>query len=257
MGRGNDGLLNAVSIFFLAATGVAIIVFIVMGFTGGVSEEQLAVLPTLRVLPSPTDTPIPPTPTDTTTPLPTETPTETATPTATASVPPTATTSATPLPSATITPTPTVTPTLDVTFTPTFEPTPTGPTPTSLPPYPFAGPAAVQFTRNFANTQGCAWQGIGGQVLALGGGSFTNPLQVKVYNDFVDLPPVFTGTNSAYGAAGFEVRVANSITRDIYFVELQSRTGIPISEPVQVTFPGDCEQNVAIVNFQQVRSLNP
>jgi len=94
-------------------------------------------------------------------------------------------------------------------------------------------------------------------VLALGGGAFTNPLQVHVYSAQQDYGRVFTGSNSAYGQSGFEVRVANSINPGTYFVQLESRNGIPISSEVQVTFPGDCDQNVALINFEQVRSLNP
>jgi hypothetical protein len=255
MGNGNDRLWNAVSIFFLVATVLAIIYFIFRGITGG--QVESSAVPTVAAVP--TSTPIPPSPTPTETLIPTETPTptETATPIPTGTPPPTTTHTPTPLPSATVTATPTITPTLDVTFTPTIIPSPTGPTPTVPPALPFAGPPQVQYTRNFANTQGCAWQGIGGQVLALGGGTFTTPLQVHVYNNLQDLPRVFTGTNSAYGASGFEVRVSNAITLDTFFVQLETRNGIPVSEPVQVDFPGDCEQNVALINFEQVRSLAP
>lgn len=257
MSRDNDAFLNGVSIFFLVATVIAILITAFIIFTGGVDEASAQSVPTLFVIPSPTDTPIPPTntstatPTQTLSPTPTNTgtlvPTDTPTPTQTPTLPPTAT----------ITPTQSITPTPDVTDTPTLIPTPDGPSPTAPPALPFTGPAEVQFARNFANTQGCAWQGIGGQVLALGGGSYTNPLQVHVFGGGQDYGRVFTGTNSAYGASGFEVRVANAINRDVYFVQLESRNGVPVSEQVQVMFPGDCEQNVAIVNFEQVRSLNP
>ena len=257
MGSNNDAILDGVSIFFLIAAVIAILVTIFMALTGGGNDAEALAIPTEFIIPSPTD--IPPTLTYT----PTRTPTETLTPTATytpSSTPtdsPTETQTPTQIPSPTITSTPTITLTPDVTETPTIEPTPTGPTSTPPPPLPFAAPDTIQFTRNFANTQGCAWQGIGGQVLALGGGSFTNPLQVHVYTNGQDFGRVFTGSNSAYGASGFEVRVANAITTDTYFVQLESRNGVPVSTEVQITFPGDCEQNVALINFEQVRSLNP
>jgi hypothetical protein len=255
MGSGNDRLWNAVSIFFLVATVLVIIYFIFRGITGG--QVESAAVPTARVLPTITVTPIPPTATETQIPTETQTPTETVTPLPSSTARPTVTNTPTPLPSATVTETPTITPTLDVTFTPTVIPSPTGPSPTAPPALPFAGPPQVQFTRNFANTAGCAWQGIGGQVLALGGGQFTTPLQVHVYSTGQDFPRVFTGSNSAYGASGFEVRVANAITTETFYVQLESRSNIPVSPPVQVDFPGDCEQNVALINFEQVRSLNP
>lgn len=257
MGSNNDALWNGVSILFLILTVVAIVLTAVMMFTGGASVETLAVVPTEFVLPTLTLTPIPPTITPTDIPTLTDTPLPTTTGTPPPTGTPLPTNSPSPVPSSTITASPTITPTLDITETPTVQPSPTGPSPTAPPPIPFAGPETIQFTRNFANTQGCAWQGIGGQILALGGGSYTNPLQVHVFGAGQDFGRVFTGSNSAYGASGFEVRVANAITRDTYLVQLESRNGVPISEQIQVTFPGDCESNVAIINFQQVRSLNP
>lgn len=254
MSRGNDGLWNTVSIFFLVATVIAVVTFAVIGFTGGSPQQADEPIPTAAVLP--TLTPTPP-PTATFTPLPpTETATGTATdfPTNTPRPTDAPTLAPSPIPSATITASPSPTETLSVTLTNTPEPTATGPTAPPPPPYPFAAQPA-QFTRNFANTAGCAWQGIGGQVLGLDGAAYTNTLQVHVYSQQQDFGRVFTGTNSAYGVSGFEVRVANAITAGIYFVQLESRANIAISDAVQVTFPGDCEQNAAIINFEQVRPL--
>jgi hypothetical protein len=39
----------------------------------------------------------------------------------------------------------------------------------------------------------------------------------------------------------------------MYYVELQSQGGTIISDTVQVTFPGGCDGNLAIVNFEQTR----
>jgi hypothetical protein len=255
MGSGNDELWNMVSIGLLVATGIVLIIFVIMGFSK--STGDVSVVPTVRVAPSITPTY---TPTITRTPLPptftpTFTPSFTPTPGPTATIPPTNTPA--PIPTETITPTPSPTETLDVTLTNTPTETPTGPTPTPPSAFPFAGPDAPQFTRNFANTAGCAWQGIGGTVTDINGNAFANPLQVHVYSQQQDFGRVLTGTNSSYGPAGFEVRVANNINRQTYFVRLESQGGTALSPVVQFTFPGDCEQNVAIVNFEQTRSLAP
>jgi len=256
MGSENDGLYNIISIVFLVLTGIAILIFLVMLFTGDSADAGLAI-PTARVLPTVTNTPVPPTITPTLPATLTWTPTMTDTPRPTSTGLPSVTPSFTPIPSATITATLSATPTLNVTLTNTPTATPTGPTSTAPPALPFAGPPQTQFTRNFANTAGCAWQGIGGQVLALDGSAFMTPLQVHVYSVEQDFGRVLTGTNSAYGASGYEVRVANTINRQTFFIQLESRGGVPVSSAVQITFPGDCNQNAAILNFQQVRSLNP
>lgn len=256
MGSENEGLYNMVSIVFLVLTGIAVLIFLVMLVTGESADAQLAI-PTAASIPTATDTPIPPTITLTPLPTLTWTPTMTDTPRPTSTGLPTMTPSFTPIPSATITPTLSPTATLNVTLTNTPTATPTGPTSTAPPALPFVGPASIQFTRNFANTAGCAWQGIGGQVLAIDGSSFTTPLQVHVYSVEQDFGRTLTGTNSAYGTSGFEVRVGNTLNRLTYFVQLESRGGVPVSPAVQLTFPGDCNQNAAIVNFQQARSLGP
>ena len=62
-----------------------------------------------------------------------------------------------------------------------------------------------------------------------------------------------SGSNSLYGAAGWEVAIDNKITNLSYFVELQSAGGTIISPRITVAFPSNCDQNLALVNFSQVR----
>jgi hypothetical protein len=193
------------------------------------------------------------TPTITRTPLP-STFTPTFTPTTTATRTPTST--LTVEASATITPTPTITTTLLPSETPTETPTVTatlGTPPTSPPPFIF-GNQPIQFTANTSNTAGCAWQGIAGQVLDLAGQSYLNPLVVEVSGG--GLPSVITaqtGSNTLYGASGFEIQIANGINTATYFVQLKSTAGTIIASQVQVTFPGTCEGNRAMVTFNQLR----
>jgi hypothetical protein len=179
----------------------------------------------------------------------------TSTPTKTPLVPPTLTFT----PSPTITPTPFVEPTQPpsptqagptATFTPapTLPPLITGPTES---PFPFAARDQVVFTQNFANTAGCNWQGVGGQVFDLNGQPLTN-IRVHVFGSGVDLFAV-SGSNTLYGVSGWEIQLTNGITTNSYVVELQSAQGTIISPQIAITFPADCARNLAVVNFVQTR----
>ena len=56
------------------------------------------------------------------------------------------------------------------------------------------------------------------------------------------------------GGMNFEiVPFDNKINANIYFVELQTTAGTVVSPRVEVGFPADCSQNVALVRFIQTR----
>lgn len=233
-------------------------------------------IPTNTFTPTPSDTPLPPTeaPTLTNTPQPTFTvtltytpvPTNTHTPTNTNTpipsrtpIPPTGTLSPTPIPSQTITatlpytatPQPTVTPRASVTtgFTPQAPP------PDAPSPYPFSlRDAQPVFTANFANTAGCGWQGIGGQIFDLNDQALLG-VTVHVYGSGVDTR-VTSGSNTIYGVSGWEVPLNTTLTGNSYLVELLSPGGTIISPPITITFTAnDCARNLALVNFKQNRPL--
>ena len=159
------------------------------------------------------------------------------------------------MPSLTITSTLVIVPTdvpLEVTPAATasnFTPQPLEPT---LSPFPFTlkdGQAIV--TSNFANSAGCAWEGIGGQVTDINDQPI-GQIRVHVFGSGIDTYTA-SGTNTLYGPSGWEVPLSNAVSTNTYYVELQSAQGTPISETVQVTFPGVCRQNLALVNFRQTR----
>jgi hypothetical protein len=250
LGSGSDRNFNIISLVFVGLTAFACIIFVLLFLTGGPTEEPLGDLPPTIAVPTATATP---SPTITRTPLPaTFTATYTATTTETRTPTPTLTVEA----SATITPTATITTTSLPSETPTETPQPSatfGTPPTSPPPFPF-GNQPVQFTSNNTNTAGCAWQGIAGQVLDLAGQSYTNPLTVEVSGG--GLPSVIsaqTGSNTLYGASGYEIQIANGINTGTYFVQLKSGSGTVVASQVQITFPGTCEGNLALVNFNLLR----
>lgn len=254
MGEGSARIYNIISLIFVFLTVVVIIMGVarLLGPAPTPPEtiEPPAVLelPTLTPTPTASDTPIPTwtyTPTNTETPVLTDTPGPTEPPTATIT------------PTPTITPSLTITPTLPATATevPTEPPTVEGQAalPTQPPsPFPFRlRNNQVAFTNNFANSAGCQWQGFGGAVFDLNGQPL-NEIRVHVYGDNVDLYTT-SGTNTLYGQGGWEVQVANGINTNTYYVELQSQGGTVISDTVQVTFPGGCETNLAVANFEQTR----
>lgn len=246
------GLYNAITLLFTLLT-IGMIVFVVIQLSGpSLVTEEVAELPTVVVLPTltPSNTPtrtIPPT----FTPTFTVTPSPTLTLTVTSSVTPTFTVS----PSPTITDTPAASPTPTITETSNVTPTPGTPTATPPPPYIFSQRGETRFSSNFANTLGCAWQGIGGQVFDLQGIEMTTPYQIHVYGGGID-QVVNTGSNSIYGpSSGWEVQVSSATNTNTYFVELRTSFGTVVSAPVQVTFAQDCTRNVALVDFVQIQDI--
>lgn len=247
---GRTGIYNIISLIFLVLS-LLVVVFVIlrMGTPPIEPESSVVAVPTSVVLPSqtPTNTPtLTPRPTETLTPTNTLIPTITESPTPTTTVSPTITETLAPTGTPTITPTASITPTE----------TPSGPTNTAEPTLsPFLYDlrnGQVIFTQNFANTAGCAWQGLGGQVFDINGLPL-NGLRIHVFNNQFD-QFVDSGSNSLYGAGGWEVPVGSVISANIYFVELLSPGGTVISPRVQVGFPSDCVKNLALVNFEQKRA---
>ncbi len=255
MGQGSSRIYNLISLIFLILTIIVIVLVVMQFFAPPVTPPAAAVIvPTALELPSvtPSNTPtatLPPTLTFT--PTNTLTPTETLPPTVTPTVSPTITDTPGPTDTPTVTPTPSTSP------TPTPTATPTGPTntpPPTLSPFLYdLRDGQIIFTQNFANTAGCAWQGIGGQVFDINSAAVTG-MQVRITGPGVGERFVITGSNSLYGAGGWEQPVDNVINGNTYYVELLSAGGTPISPRIEVTFPLDCSRNLALVNFVQVRA---
>lgn len=253
-------IYNTISLIFTLLT-LVVIAGVLVVFATTEPQNVVAVLPTLL----PTFTPV--TPTETLTPSETTLPptyTHTATVTLTYTPSNTPTVTATPTATITDTPAPTLTPSL--TFTPSISPTltpsytPTGPTPTPTLteiPYPFklreSPPRIVQ---NFANSAGCNWQGIGGQVLSFDGSDYRNSnLVVRAFKSSSEAldRTAKIGSNTLYGNTGWEIALETGITDDVYFVQLETINGSKISPTYQIKFPASCDQNVAVLNFIQTR----
>lgn len=175
---------------------------------------------------------------------------------------------ASPTPAPSSTRGPTLTPSLVPTFptktpTPTRTPTPTntptetpiGPTPTSSPtrsPFPFTKTDTSPFyLQNYANSAGCNWLGIAGEVLDLN----RNPVppgqyRVHVWGNGVEQRPNVSGA-PAYSPSGWEQFVSNSpVVRD-YNVQLETENGTAVSQVYTIQTRASCNQNLVRVDFVQ------
>jgi hypothetical protein len=194
--------------------------------------------------PTPTTDPLQPTFTPQVTPTrgqPTETPTRA----------PTLTPSVTPiLPSRTPSPTPTNT----ATATPTEGPSPT-PTFTRSP-FPFTkSPDSPMYLRNFANTAGCDWLGIAGEVQdTVGNPVPPGQFRVHVWGSGID-ERVNVGGAPAYGPSGWEQFVFDSPVIRSYNLQLETVSGTSVSQVYQVQTRASCNENLLYFIFQQNRDF--
>lgn len=149
------------------------------------------------------------------------------------------------------TPTPTYTPTPS--NTPTS--TPTGPTPT-----PSATRSAFPFTKtdnspfylqNYANTAGCDWLGVAGEVLDLN----RNPVApgsylVHVWGSGID-ERLQVGSAPAYSPSGWEQFLFDSLVIRDYNVQLETPSGTAVSQIYRVQTRASCNENLLRLDFVQ------
>lgn len=164
---------------------------------------------------------------------------------------PTLTPSATPLlPTRTSTPTPTNTPTA----TPTEGPSPTATYTRS--PFPFnKSPDSPIYLRNYANTAGCDWLGVAGEVQDTNG----NPVppgqyRVHIYGSGID-ERRDVGSAPAYGPSGWEQFVFDAPVIRSYNLQLETSNGTAVSQVYQVQTRASCNENLLYFIFQQNRDF--
>jgi hypothetical protein len=192
-------------------------------------------------------------------------PTETLPPGVTAfpTFPPTWTPSATPTASEippTRTPQPTETATVPpYTATPSETPTPT-PTSTRVAFVPTATKTKSPFVytlkniqpmANYANTAGCNWMGIAGQVFNQSGQPLNN-ITIHIEGRGLNANAQ-TGTASQYGTGYYEIVLDNHPveTTSDYKIQVRNASGQPLSETYTIPTKGDCAKNLTLVNFEQ------
>ncbi|HOR78704.1 MAG TPA: hypothetical protein PLG04_07915 [Anaerolineaceae bacterium] len=182
-------------------------------------------------------------------------PTDTPTPGATVTTPAQATFTRTAPP--TQTPPPTATATL--TATPSPSPTPTA----TKKPMPFVMRGTPEALTHILIHPQYACEDylfIGGQVWDLQDAPLTG-LIVHLGGSYggasVDLDSE-TGSALVYGESGYEFALENKqIAEDQLFIELRNAEGELLSEPTFLTISPECDSNLIIVNYKQVRWINP
>ena len=238
-------VLAALFALLTCLTGVAYAAIFIDPQLNPVAElrpaTEIVLLP-ISTLAGPTPTPLLPT-------LPPEwTPTDT----------PTITNTPLPTDPATVTPTrtnipPTRTPTPTNTRTPT--PTNTGPTPT-----PSRTRSAFNYTKtadspaylpNFANSNGCGWFGVAGQVFDLERkGVLGLIIRVTGPNSFQ--ADAITGSVPKYGASGWEITLGTTpVDSGDYRIQLRNGAGQALSDNIVLTTSKECNRNHVIFNFEQ------
>lgn len=105
--------------------------------------------------------------------------------------------------------------------------------------------------------ENCAWMGIGGQVFDIQGASLVGmTIQVggTLNEKAVNLLSL-TGTARQYGEAGYEFYLgAQPVgSRSSLWMQVLDQAGLALSEKVYFDTYEDCEKNLVLINFRQVR----
>jgi hypothetical protein len=159
----------------------------------------------------------------------------------------------------TMTPSPTVTQTTEFTVTvaPTISPTLT-PSPTvELLPFILIGEPESMSSALIRPELGCEWLIIAGQVWDLQDAPVLG-LTLHLYGELdgytIDQFSL-TGSATDYGESGYEFTLENLVvdSEGTLFIQLVDTNGIPFSHPYAIRTFNDCQQNLILVNFKQVR----
>jgi hypothetical protein len=228
-----DRVFNLLSIFILLLVALIGIVFLIV-----FSDPSTALNP----FPPPTQIP------------PIVLPTATATP---RSLPPTWTATID-MSTATLTPTiqtsePGEAVTIEVNATGTLEATVAGGYPFQL-----QGEPTGMASTIFKPDSGCSWLGVAGNVYDLQG----RPVQGLVVRlggayqgKYIKEQFTLTGLARSYGESGFEFTIAN-VPEESYhtlWIQLYDQADIPFSEKIYFDTYADCNRNLILINFRQVR----
>lgn len=136
---------------------------------------------------------------------------------------------------------------------PTATPDPRTPTPTrTLSPFNYTKTVdSPAYLPNFANSNGCAWHGISGQVFDLERkGILGLIVRVSGPNNF--LADAISGSNQRYGASGYEITLGIApIDSNEFRIQLRNGAGLALSDSIVVPTFAQCNKNHIIFNFEQ------
>ncbi|HQP08735.1 MAG TPA: hypothetical protein PLY85_06905 [Anaerolineaceae bacterium] len=125
--------------------------------------------------------------------------------------------------------------------------------------YPFAlqsQPYAIQAEVLYPE-RNCDWLGVGGQVLDIKGAPYTG-ITIQL-GGYIDGHSIFltslTGTALQYGQAGYEFTIADKpiASKGDLWLRLVDQAGLALSERVYFETFDNCQQNLIVINFKQVK----
>jgi hypothetical protein len=104
---------------------------------------------------------------------------------------------------------------------------------------------------------GCNWFGIGGQVFDLQGAPLVGTSVLvggKLSGKPVNLLTL-TGTARQYGEAGYELQLDDHPVSSVgtLWIQLTDQAGLPLSGKISFDTSDDCQKNLVLINFRQVR----
>ncbi|MFZ2097493.1 MAG: hypothetical protein WAV05_12720 [Anaerolineales bacterium] len=105
---------------------------------------------------------------------------------------------------------------------------------------------------------GCQWSGIGGQATSLNGEAVRG-LFVQLGGSLPGIDHIdnitMTGLAPQYGAGGFEITLSNELvaTDHTLWIQLLDQQNLPLSDKIYFNTYADCEKNLIIIYFDQVR----
>jgi hypothetical protein len=157
----------------------------------------------------------------------------------------------------TMAPTSTLMPTATLTNTPTSTATVTPTTEVLSDLFSIQTGSPVFMTNFVHTTEGCAWQGVAGQVFNSNGLPLINYI-LKItgnYNGTSVNQIGLTGavTNTPYGPGSYEFILGNTPidSQDQLTVQLFNPDGQEVTSPLSINTSSSCSQNLEIINFQQ------
>jgi hypothetical protein len=111
--------------------------------------------------------------------------------------------------------------------------------------------ASPRYLQNYANSEGCNWLGIAGEVFDLAGNPVSlNTYQVHIWDGGVD-ERVPVGGALAYGPSGFERFLFDSPRVQDHNIQLETVSGTAVSQVYRVQTRASCNQNLLYFVFVQ------
>jgi hypothetical protein len=104
----------------------------------------------------------------------------------------------------------------------------------------------------------CDWLVIAGQVWDLQGEAATDSVSVHLFgelNGFAVDEFRHPGAEKAYGESGYEFALEGFVvdSEDSLYIQLVDANNVPLSNPYLLQTFNDCQMNLILVNFKQVR----